>query len=403
MIRIATKWMYDQGVDSIQQQQAALVKTQEQLATGRRMLTPSDDPVASAEVVRTMQAQGLNDQYARNQSTLKSRLDLSESVISSITDAYQQARSSLVEAGNGTLSDQDRVVIAKQLQSTYQQLIGLANSKGGDGKYLYSGGQDGTMPFAPTPTGATYNGDQGQRMVQVSASRQLASSDNGSDLFERVRTGNGVFVASGGATNSGTGIIAQGTVSNPGVLTGHNYQIQFNVTAGVTTYDVLDTTASTTVSSGNAYTPGAAISFDGMQMAVDGAPATGDTFNVAPSSTQSVFTTLASAVALLNTSAASGASQAKLAMGLTQAIANLDHAFDKLQVTHTDIGTRMAEVDTLGSVNSSQALIYKTDLSKQQDIDYNAAISDLNAQQQSLTAAQQSYAKITKLSLFDFI
>ena len=309
----------------------------------------------------------------------------------------------IVEAGNGVLGNQDRAVIATQLQSTYHQLIALANSKDGDGKYLFSGGQDATAPFTVTANGATYNGDQGQRLIQVSASRQLAASDNGSDLFERVRTGNGVFATSGGATNAGTGIINLGAVSNPGALTGHNYQIQFNVSAGATTYDVVDTTASTTVSAGNAFTSGGPISFAGMQMSIEGAPVAGDTFNVSPSATQSVFSTLAGAIALLNTSASTDGARARLAMGLSQSMANLDHAFDKLQITHTDVGTRMAEVDALAAVNSNQSLVYKTDLSRQRDVDYTASISELNAQQQSLTAAQQSYAKITKLSLFDFI
>lgn len=403
MIRIATKWMYDQGVAAMQSQQSALVKTQEQLATGRRVLTPADDPVASAEALRISQADELNTQYARNQGMLRNRLDLAESVISSVDETYQQVRSTLVQAGNGAFADPDRTVLATQLQSLYQQLIGLANSRDGNGRYLFSGGKDGTQPFTATASGASYNGDEGQRLIQVSASRQLATSDNGSDIFERGLTGNGVFVSSVGATNAGSAIISQGLVSNPGLLTGHDYQIQFSLSAGVTTYAVQDMTSSAVVSSGNSYTAGSPISFGGMQMSVDGTPAAGDTFDVKPSRRQSVFATLVDSINLLNTSAATGSAKARLATGLTQSIANIDHAFDRLQNIHTDIGTRMAETDALESVNSNQSLVFKTQLSKLRDIDYAATISTMSSQQQSLSAAQQSYAKITKLTLFDFI
>jgi flagellar hook-associated protein 3 FlgL len=402
-MRIATKNLFDQGMAAMQRQQAALSKTQQQLATGRRVLTPADDPIAAGESLRTSQAQDMNTQFDRNQTSAKDALGLLESKLTSITDIYQQIRTSMIQAGNGSMSNQDRAAIATSLRANFQDLLGLANSTDGNGNYLFSGNLEKTAPFAATSTGAVYNGDQGQRVLQVSDSRQMAVAANGSALFERLSTGNGVFVTGVGPTNAGTGTIDLGTVTNATAVTGHNYQIQFNVAAGVTTYDVVDTTASTTVSSGNAYTDGDAISFDGLQMTVKGTPVNGDAFTVGPSNHQSVFSTIANAINLLETAPAASGATPKLNVGLMQSMAGIDAAFQQLQTTHTDVGAGLAEMDVLSSVNANMKVVYGAQQSKQVDVDYAAAISELTIGQQSLTAAQQSYAMVTKLSLFNYL
>ncbi len=403
MMRIGTKFLFDQGMMEMQRQQASVARTQQQISSGRRVLTPADDPIAAAETLRTAQAQDMNTQYDRNQTSAKNRLSITEGTLTTITDLYQQIRTSLIQAGNGSYADQDRGAVASALSSNYQELIGLANATDGGGNYLFAGNLEKSTPFSATAAGAVYNGDQGQRLLQVTDSRQIAVSDNGSALFERIGTGNGVFVTAVASGNSGSGSIDLGVVTNPTAVTGHNYRVAFSVAAGVTTYDVIDSTAATTLSAGNAYTDGAAISFDGMRVAVSGAPGNGDAFTLGPSTHQSIFATLANAITLLQTSTATPGAHPKLNVGLMQSLANLDHAFETLQTTHTEVGTRLAELDTLSAVNADMKVIYGEQQSRQGAVDYASAISDLTLGQMALTAAQQSYAKVTKLTLFDFI
>jgi len=402
-MRISTQQVYSQNVETMQRQQAELLHTQQQLSTGQRMLAPADDPVAAAQALRTTQVQALGQQYARNMDTAKSRLEMTDSTLSGITNLYQSARTSLVQAGDTSLSDSDRAAIAQTLESDFQQLMGMANTKDSSGSYLFGGNRDTAQPYSQTAAGAAYNGDQGQRLLQVAASRQIPVGDNGANLFERIPTGNGVFATSAGSTNAGGGVIGPGSVSDPSALTGHAYQLVFHNTGGAVTYDVLDTTLGTTPSSANAFPPNGNITVAGMQLSITGAPADGDTFTAAPSANQSVFTTLRNAITALQTPASSAASRAQLSMAVAQALSGLDNAATQMQSSHAKVGASLAELDTLGSANSSQDVIYSQQLSTLQDVDYTKAISDLGAGQMSLQAAQQSYALISKLSLFDYL
>jgi flagellar hook-associated protein 3 FlgL len=221
-------------------------------------------------------------------------------------------------------------------------------------------------------------------------------------VFEQIRGGNGSFTASAG-TNTGTGVIGPGAVVDPGQLPGDTYRLQFAVSAGVTTYDVLDVTTGTTVSSNNAYTSGATITVAGMQVSVSGAPAAGDAFTLAPSGAQSLFETLQDLVTTLGTVTTTPAGKAALQNGLNGVLASLDQGLDHVLSVRADAGASMRELDTLTGANADRSVQYDTTLSRLQDLDYNQALSDFARQQLSLEAAQKSFARVSSLSLFDYL
>lgn len=402
-MRISTNTVYELGIATLQQQQESLLKTQQQVATGRRVLTPADDPVAAARALDVSQADSANTQYAVNRNSAKSNLGLEESTLQSLTGLIQDVRTATLSAGNPVLSNSDRAAIVTELRGNLDQLTGLANSTDGTGQYLFSGYQGTTKPFTLTATGAQYSGDQGQRLVQIGAARQIGVSDSGSDIFERIKTGNGVFVLAAGATNAGTGVSSPGSVANPAALTGHSYQINFSVSGSTTTYDVVDTTTSTTLSTGNAYTSGNSITVDGMQFDIQGSPVNGDQFTITPSGNQSLFKTLNDLIGMIANPVNSAAGTTKLTNGLNAALLNLDHGLDNVLSVRAKVGTRLQEVDALDSLGSDLSLQYKQTLSQLQDVDYNKAISDLTMQQTNLQAAQKSFLKISGMSLFDYI
>jgi flagellar hook-associated protein 3 FlgL len=403
-MRISTNTLYDQGVSAILQQQEAVLKTQQQVSTGRRILTPADDPVAAARALDITQAESINGQYAKNQTNATSSLSLAESVLQGVTNLVQDVRTAAVSAGDPTLANSDRANLATALRGRLEELIGLANSTDGSGQYLFSGYQGTTKPFTQSASGVQYSGDQGQRLSQVSASRQIAVSDSGTDVFERIKNGNGVFVTAAGVANSGSGVISSGNVVTPASLTGHNYQITFTVAAGATTYDVVDTSttpAATTLSAGNPYTSGNAISFDGLQFDIHGSPADGDQFTVAPSTNQSLFKTLNDLIAVVATPLNGQSDSTKLTNGLNTALLNLDRGLDNILGARAAVGTRLQEVDALQNAGSDLALQYQQTLSQLQDVDYAKAISDLSRQQMNLDAAQKTFLKVSGLSLFN--
>lgn len=186
-MRISSNTIYDAGVSAMQQQSAKLLQAQQQISTGRRILTPADDPVGAAQALQVTQAQTLNAQYSTNAGSASDSLTLEESVLGNITSLLQDVRDIAVTAGNGALSSKERAMLATDLSGRYEQLLGLANTVDGNGQYLFSGYQGGVRPFTQAAAGTVnYNGDQGQRLIQVSASQQLAVSDSGSDVFQRI-------------------------------------------------------------------------------------------------------------------------------------------------------------------------------------------------------------------------
>ena len=400
-MRVSTNSVYELGVASILQQQEGMLKTQQQVSTGRRILTPADDPVAAARALDVTQAESLNTQYARNRNNAKSSLGLAESVLQGVTTLIHDVRTVALNAGNPTLVDNDRASLATELRGRLDELIGLANSADGAGEYLFSGYQGRTKPFAQTAAGAQYSGDQGQRLIQAAASRQIAVSDSGTDVFERIKNGNGVFVTTAAAANSGSGVISPGTVVTPASLTGHNYQITF--AAGATTYNVVDTTTATTLSTANPYTSGNSISFDGLQFELQGTPAGGDQFTVAPSTNQSLFKTLGDLIAVVAAPVSGQNGSAKLSNGLNSALLNLDRGLDNILGIRAAIGTRLQEVDTLQGAGEDLAMQYQQTLSQLQDVDFAKALSELSRQQVYLEAAQKSFVKVSSLSLFDYV
>jgi flagellar hook-associated protein 3 FlgL len=406
-MRIATSTIFDQSVDAMNRQQAQMLKTQQQISANRRVLTPSDDPIASARALEVSQADSINTQYGLNAQTASGRLAQTDQTLGSIGDLLQSLRQSAITAGNGTFTAADRASVANDVQSSYDQLLGLANSTDGEGNYLFSGFQVNVKPFVSTATGVQYQGDDGQRLVQISSGRQIGVSESGADIFTRVRASNGTFTVSAPNTNTGSGVYTQGTVTNPAAITGHQYRIAFTVTGtgttAVTTYDVLDVTAGTTVATAQPYTKDGAIAFDGMSLQVDGDPANGDVVQIDPSTNQDIFKTITNLIAALRAPATDAASTARLQNSLNDAIANLDQGLNNVNAVRAGVGTRERESDDLKATSDSLSVQFKTNLSDLQDLDYAQAVSDLIQQQNSMTAAQKTFLQTAQLSIFNYI
>ncbi len=402
-MRVSTNGMYDSGTIAMLQQQDALIKTQQQISTGRRILTPAEDPIAAAQALNVSQAASINSQYSVNRGHALTSLGLVESTLQNITSNLQDVRQITVNAGNPTLNNTDRKSLAIELRGHFEALLGQANITDGTGNYLFSGFQDNTQPFTHKGLNVQYNGDQGQRLNQVGPSRQIAVSNSGTDVFERIKNGNGIFATAANATNTGSGVINAGSVTAPASLTGHNYEVTFSVSGSVATYDVVDTTSGATLSSGNAFANNNTISFDGLQFSITGDPANGDKFTVSPSTNQSIFKTIGDLITALEAPSNGQPGGTQLTNNLNSALQNLDNSLENILSTRASVGSRLQEIEALESMGEDFGIQYEQRLSELRDVDFAKAISDLNRQQVYLEAAQKSFATVTGLSLFDFI
>lgn len=516
-MRISSNTIYDTGVANLQQQSARLMQIQEQIGASRRILTPSDDPSGAARVLEISQSQGISQQFDANIGAASDSLALEESVLASISDVLQSAKDATNAAGNGGYNQSDRLTLASALRGQYQELLGLANSTDTSGQYMFAGYRSATSPFSQTSPGVVaYNGDQGQRLLQVGPTRQIEVSDSGGGLFVNVPDGNGSFVTKAG-TNTGTGLIDNGnvldvtkwdslvnknfsikfagtatvaaaTTNTVGGASGKagivnqtqwnagskNYSIKFTATPPAATYDIIDNATGNALVTGAAYTSGATINFKGMDVVItdgavalnvgdrftinpgaassltydiqdstgkslldgrtggsppyvrsyspgtsislksegaepafdygvetkiSGAPAAGDTFSIAPSTTKDVFKTLSDLAALLE----SGSGATARTNELSRMQLDLTNALNNIIAARSSVGTRMKELDGLKNGNDSLALQYSQSLSRLQDLDYAKAASDFTQQQVTLQAAQQTFVKVAGLSLFNYL
>lgn len=406
-LRISTHATFESGTSQLNTLQSQIAKTQMQLSTNRRMLTAADDPIASARALELTQSKSMNTQFATNRSNANASLSLVDKTLGDVSLQIQDIQSLIVDAGNGGYGPSDREKLATELEGRLTDLIGLANTSNGTGGYLFSGYASTTQPFSQTPTGAAYQGDQGQRTLQVGSTRKMAISESGSAIFDAITTGNGNFQTQAAAANAGSGIVSPGAVIERSKLTGHDYAVNFAVSGdpAVTTYSVVDnsTSPASDVLKDQPFTAGASISFDGLSLDVKGVPANGDSFSVKPSQKQSVFTTVTDLIKTLRTPADGSTGKAQLANGLATASSNMQNALDNVLTVQASVGARMKELDSLDSTGSDLDVQYQTTLSGLQDLDMVAAISLYSQQQTTLQAAQLSFKTMSGLSLFNYI
>ena len=448
-MRISTNQIYDAGTLGIQNGQSSLYKLQNQLSTGRRVLTPQDDPVAAAQALIVTQSMEVNKQHIDNQGQAKSQLGLIDSQTNAMVNALINVRDRVVQAGNTILSQSDRESIATELEARLNEMLGIANSDNGVGEFLFSGYKGNVRPFsidsslpvvAPATTAPVgYFGDSGERLLQVSASRQMAVSVSGSDLFQNIKNGNGTFVTGTGGNlavngapppafnltgnNQGSATVDKGSVldsvqwnaaGNPG-----NFLVRFSITAaGTTEYQLYDNTNPAApvalLAAPASYTLGQAIVLQkttvapvvdyGASMTISGQPKEGDSFTVAPSTRQGVFQTMQNLIGILRAPVgASSYTSTQFSNKLSAELTNIDQALANVSRVQSDVGTKLQEIDSLGSASADVGIQYKSNLSALQDLDYAKTISDFIKQQTSLEAAQKSFAQISGLSLFKYL
>ncbi|MBB5018735.1 flagellar hook-associated protein 3 FlgL [Chitinivorax tropicus] len=434
-MRVSTLNIYNLGINSVRQNQADLVKLQQQISSGRRVLTPADDPVASAQILQVDQASALNEQFKINGQNARSAVSLSEGYLQSVVTLLQNVKTQAVYAGNPTLTQSDRAALLSELDERYKELLGLANAQDGNGQYLYSGYQGNTKPFDEVAPGqVVYLGDQGQRQIQISPSRALPVSESGRDVYQRIKEGNGTFVGKAPSpnTNTGNGIIAPGTVKDLAkwqAAAVKDYTIVFEVntavTPNVTRYDITETATGNSVFTGappvagafaRVFQPNAAIDFKrlpgdpgavafdvGIQTSIDGAPATGDKFTIKASQDKQIFDTMTQFANLLKLQKDTPANAAFYQNELGQVMQSVENAITNITSVQADIGTRQKEVESVRDTLDDLQLQYATQKRDLGDLDYAQAISDFALTQTFLEAAQKTFLQTQKLSLFEQI
>jgi flagellar hook-associated protein 3 FlgL len=189
MSRISTALLFDRGIASMLTQQAKLSQTQLQIASGKRILSPKDDPVGAAYALDLRTAISQTEQYQRNAERAFSRLELTELTLKGVDDLIPRVKELLVQGLNDTNTAGDRRAIAGELRHINDELLALANTRDSNGEYIFAGYDASAIPFDNPADGVFgYSGDAGTRTLQISATRQVQDRQNGFDVFMDIDT-----------------------------------------------------------------------------------------------------------------------------------------------------------------------------------------------------------------------
>ena len=398
---ISTTQIFRQGINAILSQQEGLSRTQAEIASGKRIQTPSDDPSGAVKILDIEERIATAEQHLRNGLFARTELALEEGAMTGAQNVLQRVRELMIQANNDTQSESTRKGIATEVRARRDELVALANTRNASGDYLFSGFQTDSLPFSMSGGNVIYNGDQGQRRIQVGPSSLVPINDSGVDVFQLIKNGNGTLDADNTISNTGSGIVQ--SLSQDSSLVSDTYTLNFIQLAPTdpVTYEVLDSSAAL-VTSGS-YVSGESIGFNGAVIVLNGEPANGDSFTVSPSVNQDVFATLNNIIAALEAPSTDLADNSSFHNNMGEGLNDIDQALDNFLRIRSNIGSRLNNLDSQAEVNENFLLRMKDAASQVQDLDYAEAISRLSAQSSSLEAAQKVFIEVQGLSLFDFL
>ncbi|MFO7306002.1 MAG: flagellar hook-associated protein FlgL [Gammaproteobacteria bacterium] len=397
-MRISTSGLHHNALVTMLQQQTALSKIQNQIATGKRIRTPADDPAAAVHILELERALQEAEQLRTNADMAKNRLSLEEQSLQDVSRLLDRVRELAIQANNAPIDMDDRRMIATELRERLKELVNIANRRDANNEFLFAGYATQTQPFSAGPTGIVYAGDQGNRVLQVGPNHRVADSHSGFDVFLNIPEGNGTFVLRAAATNTGSGVLGAGSVIDRAAWSNaaDDYTIHFTSDDGE--YEILD-------SGGNVVTTGqyvehSAIEFNGIKFELTGMPAQGDRFEVARSRSEDIFTTLQSLIDTLEGTTASN--QALFNSNIAQTLQQLDIAQEHFLQIRADIGARLSGLEAAEAAREDRNLELKRMKSELEDLDYAEAVTRMYQQLAGLQAAQASYMQIAQLSLFNW-
>lgn len=398
-MRISTAGMHYAALTALLDQQSVLSNTQNQIASGKRVRTPADDPVAAVHILELQRALSESDQFNRNADMAKNRLTLEEQALADATTLIQRVQEQTIQGNNGSVDPASRRMLATEVRSRLQELVDIANRRDANGEYLFSGFASMTQPFAQTGGAITYFGDQGTRALQIGPDQRVVDGHSGSAVFMAVPEGNGTFVTHAAAGNTGNGVIAGGTLVDPASWVPGDYTLRFTSDSG--DYEIVDG-AATVVATGT-YTADSAISFNGANINMTGMPAQNDSFTIARSGSEDIFTTLGRLAETLESSTATEAERAQFNSEMATVLQQLEQIGDHLLGVRAEVGTRLSTIESAQEALADRKVELETTTSQLRDLDYAEAVSRMNQQLVGLQAAQASYTRIAQLSLFDYL
>ncbi|MCC0183440.1 flagellar hook-associated protein FlgL [Aeromonas hydrophila] len=401
-MRITTNMVYDRNISSLNGANERLSTAYEQLMTGNKFKTAGEDPSGMSQKLALTKEIDLFKQYGVNGSLLENSLGHEETVLSALNTAMTSAQTLIQKANDSAVGYEDRQAIASELEGLQKQMFDLMNSKNSQGEYIFGGNQSKTQPFIQDASGNyVFQGDTGQRNIQVSPTVQIPANDSGFNLFEIVPTRR---TSSAGSANIQVGVADQGNFDS---FYRNNYdpslasnQYTVNTIAGTPdTYEIRDG-GGALLQSGD-YVAGNKIPFNGLELTLS-LPAGGaaQNFVLDPPQNNNILDGMSDFItALRDPNITPDTFQLKVA----DATAHMKNARLNVDQGLGEIGGRMNGLEQVMGSNDGLSTLNEQARAKVSEADLYEVIATLSKEDAALSATQLSFSKISKLTLFDYI
>ncbi|MEZ5558431.1 MAG: flagellar hook-associated protein FlgL [Pseudomonadales bacterium] len=410
-MRISSMQLNQQGSSRLLEIGRQVAETQQQISSGRRVVKPGDDPVGAARIVKLNQELGLRAQFRQNIDSAEAQLAQEDVVLGQVVDVMQRIRELALQASNGVQTPDDRRFIATEISARFDELTSLVNARGPNGDYLFAGFQSQTEPFSISGNEIRFNGDEGSRKVQVAKGQYVAVTDSGKDIFVDIKTRAPVFAV---RALPGNDELAGATISKVSVTDRDaiaeffpdDLMIEFRPPSehpdGVANFTVRRVSDGRVVDglSNVAFEPGASVAVRGMNFRINGQPQVGDRFVVETTDKQDILSTVrevADGLQRIDPVSQPEAFQNLLGDTLT----GLDNTVSRVLEAQASLGARMNTIESTRNLHVDLELRAQDTLSKVRDLDFAEAVSRLSFQSFLLEAAQQSFVRVSGLSLFN--
>ncbi|MDO7085077.1 flagellar hook-associated protein FlgL [Pseudocolwellia sp. AS88] len=402
-MRVSTAQFYFQNGLQMSQKQTTVNDQSAYISSGLSVLTAKDDAVSYGALAGYKEELASIERYQSNITQAESRNGLQDTLLGSSTDLLNELRDLMLQANNGTRSDEDLTSIAQQLQQGLDEMLDIANTQDETGTYIYAGYDVESKPFSMEPDNTVnYGGDNGVRELQIAKNIFIPINQSGEEVFQNVANATGDFSANYTVNESGVSL-ASATITNRDTYnsTANNPQ---DYTFTFSDPDLLTVTDSggNDVYPATPYVAGQTITFEGIEVELNGNPLPGDTFTITPESQLSVFDTIKDSINWLN-SGSSVASTEQGQVDFNTILNQFNNVLNHITYQQADAGINLQQIDRQKNIHLDTELYLEQGRSQIEDLDYAQAISGFEQSQLALQAAQQTFTQIQSMSLFNYI
>jgi flagellar hook-associated protein 3 FlgL len=419
-MRISTAQIYTIADIGMRDAQVAIENTHEQMTSGKRVLSPADDPVAATSILSLNQELSRTTQFKKNIDSAENNLNLEETTLQSVVSVVQRLREIAIQAGNTAIfTPSDFKAMAAEVDNHLNELANLHNTRNASSQYIFAGYQSEITPFVNKGGGNySYEGDEGQLRLQASATVTVAVSDSGKRVFMDIPSSHNTFNTSSSTSNRAlpAATITVGEVVDQNAYDAfypQDMQLTFNLDSAVApaaaNYTITERSSGRILVANQLYVAGQDIELNGAKFSIFGTPSSatlttpGDSFFIESTNKQGLLTTVTRFSEAMKNVKNTAISKADIAEIVAKTLTNLQNTIDHIGSVQGDVGARQNMLESTKDLHLDTELYGKKVLSQLEDLDYAEASTRLQMQTLVLSASQQSFVKISDLSLFKYL